>query len=234
MEAIVMAAGKGTRMRPLTLTTPKPLLPLQGQPLLHWTLTALRQIADRVLVVAHYLGDQVTAYMQAQTLFDDYAVVQQQPEPLGTGHALTCCQPYLHGESFLVLNGDDLYSLTALRALAGVPAGVLAVWKDDPTRYGVLVRRDDGTLARIHEKPAAGVYTPPVLINTGAYKLNRAVFEHIPVLSERGEYEITDAIAFMANRGGMQVVEADFWMPIGYPQDLERAQALDMQAILRG
>jgi UDP-N-acetylglucosamine diphosphorylase / glucose-1-phosphate thymidylyltransferase / UDP-N-acetylgalactosamine diphosphorylase / glucosamine-1-phosphate N-acetyltransferase / galactosamine-1-phosphate N-acetyltransferase len=232
MDAIIMAAGKGTRMQPLTETTPKPLLMLQGQPILHWSLQGLRTVADRVLVVVSYLGEQIEAYMQQQGIFSDYAIVRQTPKPLGTGHALQCCQPHLHSDAFMVLNGDDLYNVSALQRLAATSTGLLAVWKDDPTKYAAVIRNDDDSLQRLHEKPPEGMYTPPVLVNIGGYKLDQSIFAHELELSARGEYELTDYVTYLAGQKPMAVIEADFWQPIGYPHDLDAAQKLDLQALV--
>lgn len=232
MDAIIMAAGKGTRMRPLTDTTPKPMLTLQQQPILHWSLQSLHSVADRVLVVVQYLAEQIEAYMQQQTLFADYEIVHQLPRPLGTGHALQCCHPHLQSHEFIVLNGDDLYNVSALQQLAAVSAGLLAVWKDDPTKYAAVIQNNDGSLERLHEKPPAGLYAPPVLVNIGGYKLDQSIFEHELQLSERGEYELTDYVSYLASQKPMSVIEAAFWKPIGYPEDLDNAQELDLQQVV--
>ena len=88
MDGVILAAGKGTRMRPLTLKTPKPLMDLQGRPILAWSLMSLRRIVDRLLVVVSYLKAQIEAFMARQTFFGDYTLVEQLPSPLGTAHAL--------------------------------------------------------------------------------------------------------------------------------------------------
>jgi bifunctional UDP-N-acetylglucosamine pyrophosphorylase/glucosamine-1-phosphate N-acetyltransferase len=228
MDGIILAGGKGTRMRPLTDTTPKPLLIVQGRPILEWSLLSLRPSIDRVLVVAKYLKEQIESYMAAQTLFDDYAIVEQLPEPLGTGHALQCCRPALHSDEFLVINGDDLFGSRALAALAAAPYGILTVERDDATKWGVVVANADGTVARLHEKPDKGLYPPPVQVNIGAYKLDQSIFAYDLPLSPRGEYEITDYISRLAADQPVSAVPCDFWFPIGNPDDLARAQTTDI------
>src|SRR5947209_3278978 len=91
MDAIILAAGLGTRLRPHTLTTPKPLLPVRGRPILDWTLAALPKAVRRVVVVTHYLADQIEAYLRQQTHFADWATVHQ-AQPRGTGDALKACR----------------------------------------------------------------------------------------------------------------------------------------------
>src|SRR4051794_13852951 len=108
MDAIILAAGLGTRLRPYTLQTPKPLLPVQDRPLLDWTLAALPAVVDRVLVVTHYLAEQFQTYLAQQKHQPVWETVHQE-QPRGTGDALRSCRERLRSESFLVLNGDDLY-----------------------------------------------------------------------------------------------------------------------------
>lgn len=224
MDAIILAGGKGTRMQPLTHDTPKPLLRVQGRPILEWSLLSLRGSADRVLVVASYLKEQIAAYMAAQTLFADWQIVEQLPAPLGTGHAVQCCQPHLRSEGFLVVNGDDLFGAAALRRLAQVEAGVLAVERDDASQYGVLLTDATGRLTRIHEKPTPGTYPAPVQVNIGAYKLDQSIFAHPLLPSPRGEYELTDYVTALATQRPVSVIVSDFWLPIGDLAAYERAQ----------
>src|SRR5262245_4996486 len=108
MDAIILAAGLGTRLRPHTLTTPKPLLSVRGRPILDWTLGALPSSVDRVLVVVNYLADQIEAYLASQPHVPKWTTVRQ-AVPRGTGDAVRCCREQLRSERFLVLNGDDLY-----------------------------------------------------------------------------------------------------------------------------
>src|SRR6516165_7065980 len=117
MDAVIMAAGLGTRLRPHTLTTPKPLLPIRGRPILDWTLGALPPAVDRVLVVLNYLAEQIEAYLRGQKHFAAWEVVKQE-QPRGTGDAARSCRERLRSDSVLVLNGDDLYGAADLEALS--------------------------------------------------------------------------------------------------------------------
>ena len=213
-------------MTPLTLTTPKPLLPLQGKPLLHWSLRSLPGIVRRVLIAVSYLKEQIAAYMARQSLFADYALVEQLPAPLGTGHALRCCQPHLQGDDFLVINGDDLFARESLHVLSQVDYGITAMPRTDYARYGVVLRDQDGAFAGIHEKPPPGSYESPAPCSIGAYKLRRDVFAHAPGPSMRGEIEITDMVTAVAARRRVEVVEASWWLPIGDARALRDAQGV--------
>lgn len=228
MDAILLAAGLGTRLRPHTLHTPKPLLPVRGRPILDWTLGALPAAVDRVIVVVHYLADQMEQYLRDQRHFKDWVTVPQ-GEPRGTGDALRRCRPHVRSDRFLVLNGDDLFGAADLAALAARPAGVLVAPVDEPKKFGIAFRKADGTLERLLEKPALA---PPQLANTGAYLFPRTVFDLEIGLSPRGEYEITDYVNQLAARQPFHVVSSTFWLPIGTEEAWQAAQKQDLDAML--
>jgi bifunctional UDP-N-acetylglucosamine pyrophosphorylase/glucosamine-1-phosphate N-acetyltransferase len=225
MDAIILAAGLGTRLRPHTLTTPKPLLPVRGRPILDWSLSALPRVVDRVLVVVHYLAEQVVAYLQGQRHFAAWQTVPQH-QPRGTGDALRLCRAHIRSEQFLVVNGDDLYGARDLAELAGCSAGLLTAEVDEPRRFGIAFLKADGTLERLEEKPDLEGRR---LANTGAYLFPQSAFETELSLSARGEYEITDYVTAVAARQPVQVVRARFWLPIGTEEAWRAAEAMDLE-----
>jgi bifunctional UDP-N-acetylglucosamine pyrophosphorylase/glucosamine-1-phosphate N-acetyltransferase len=224
MDAVILAAGLGTRLRPYTETTPKPLLPIQGRPILDWTLSALPPVVDRVLVVVNYLAEQFESYLRGQRHGPLYRAIRQE-QPRGTGDALRACRPHLQSDRFLVLNGDDLYGAQDLAQLAQCPAGLLVQPVDEPRRFGIAFLRTDGTLDRLVEKPdLSGRH----LANTGAYVFPREVFEEELSVSSRGEYEITDYVSALAGKQPVHVVRAEFWLPIGTVEVWQKAQTMDL------
>jgi bifunctional UDP-N-acetylglucosamine pyrophosphorylase/glucosamine-1-phosphate N-acetyltransferase len=228
MDAILLAAGLGTRLRPHTEKTPKPLLPVQGRPILDWILGALPAHVDRIIVVTHYLGEQIEEYLRGQRRFPDWSIVPQ-GNPRGTGDALRRCQSQIRSETFLCLNGDDLFGAADLAKLAACPAGVIVNPVDDPKKFGIAFLNDDGTLEKLVEKPDL---PGPRLANTGAYAFPRSVFDLQIQLSPRNEYEITDYVSQLAARQPFHVVRASFWFPIGTEEAWNRAQRLDLQSVL--
>lgn len=230
MDAVILAAGLGTRLRPHTLTTPKPLLPVRGRPILDWTLGALPVAVRRVVVVVHYLADQVESYLRSQPHFPDWVAVPQQ-QPRGTGDALRQCRAHLQSDHFLVLNGDDLFGARDLHALAQRPAGLLVRSVDTPRAYGIAFLKADGTLEKLIEKPDL---PPPRLANTGAYVFPRSVFDIEIGLSARGEYEITDYVSELARRQPVDVVRAEFWLPIGTEEAWKNAESQELETVLAG
>ena len=228
MDAILLAAGLGTRLRPHTLHTPKPLLPVQGRPILDWTFGALPKEVDRVIVVVHYLADQIETFLAAQTHVRETVVVPQ-GEPRGTGDALRRCRDHVRSETFLVLNGDDLFGAADLADLASRPAGVLVTEVQEPKKFGIAYLKADGTLEKLVEKPDL---SPPQLANTGAYVFPRDVFDLEIGLSPRGEYEITDYVSQLAAKRPFHVVRSTFWFPVGDEAAWNQAQGMDLAAVL--
>jgi len=230
MDAIILAAGLGLRLRPHTLHTPKPLLPVKGRPILDWALGALPRAVGRVVVVIHHLGEQVESYLRGQKHVARWEVVRQE-QPRGTGDALRSCRDLLQSDHFLVLNGDDLYGAADLEALARCRAGVLVSPVDEPRRFGIAFLKPDGTLERLVEKPDLEGRR---LANTGAYAFPRDILETPLQLSARGEYEATDYVTALAQREPVRVIESGFWLPIGTTEVWQAAQDMDLEAVLSG
>lgn len=224
MDAIILAAGKGTRLRPHTDTTPKPLLPVRGRPILDWIVAALPPV-DRLVVVVNYLAEQIEDYLRKQSHVRDWATVRQE-QPRGTGDALMSCKGHVHADRVMVLNGDDLIGRADLANLGRVPMGILAHPVNEPESFGIIFRRPDGALERVVEKPKG--LAPPQLANIGGYVFPKRVFDLTLPLSPRGEYEITDAVSQLAAAGPFHVVEASYWLPIGTVEAWRAAQAADV------
>jgi CTP:phosphocholine cytidylyltransferase-like protein len=136
MKAMILAAGLGTRLRPLTETTPKPLLPVGGTPLIVWNLLLLRAGGIReVIINLHYLGSMIEAALGDGSRWDMQIAYSYEPELLGTGGGLKKAEEFFEGESFLVMNGDTLTNvdLPALQEFHRSQAGVATlVLRDDP------------------------------------------------------------------------------------------------------
>ncbi len=228
MDAIIMAAGLGTRLRPHTLATPKPLLPVRGRPILDWTLGALPPEVDRVLVVVNYLAEQIETYLAGQKHFARWETVRQDV-PRGTGDAVRSCRDRIQSDRFLVLNGDDLYGAADLAELARHPAGLLVQQVAQPRKFGIAFLRPDGSLDKLVEKPDLD---GPQLANTGSYVFPKEVFEKELTLSPRGEYEITEYVSSLASERKVSVVEAKFWLPIGTVEVWQAAQEKDLDAVM--
>ena len=188
------------------------------------TLAALPKAVRRVVVVTHYLADQIEAYLRGQTHFADWATVHQ-AQPRGTGDALKACRGAVTADRFLVLNGDDLYGAADLARLAEKPAGLLVHPVEEPRKFGIVFVRPDGTLQKLVEKPDLDGRQ---MANIGAYLFPAEAFDVELPLSPRGEYEITDAVSQLAARGRFEVIEAGYWLPIGNVEQWAAAQTADV------
>ena len=225
MDAIILAAGKGTRLRPHTNTTPKPLLPVQGRPILDWIIGALPPV-DRLVVVVNYLSEQIEDYLASQKHVKNWSTARQDV-PLGTGDALMSCKQHITSDRVMVLNGDDLIGRADLAKLAQVEMGILSRPVDEPDSFGIIFRNPDGTLEKLVEKPKG--LPAPQLANIGGYLFPRSVFDLTLPKSPRGEYEITDAVSQLATKHPFQVIEASYWLPIGTVEAWEASQNADVR-----
>ena len=220
MDAVVLAAGQGTRLGPLTDTRPKPLVPIAGRPLLRHVLERAAPVVDRFVLVVGYEGERIREVIGEEAYSTPVTYVEQ-PEQVGTADAVAMATEAVEG-AFLVLNGDVIVERDAIERLADSDApAILGTEVDDPTQYGVL-SIDGDRLTGIVEKPAD---PPSNLINAGAYLFDASLAEAVQSVeeSERGEYELTDAI-FARIDDGVTVVSHDgFWIDVGYPWDLLEA-----------
>ena len=218
MKAVIFAAGKSTRTYPLTLTRPKPLLPVANKPIIVHQLEALPECVDEVIVVVGYRREMIEDYLGDS--FNGIALrYVEQKEQKGTGHALLQCKDFIN-EPFLAFNGDDIYHKDDLETLAGFEQGSLCTTVEDPSRFGVFLLNDKGFLDKVVEKPSEPI---SYLANIGAYKFTPAVFdilEETP-FSSRGEIEITSAIQIIADTQDFAIQEiTGHWLSVGYPWDL--------------
>ncbi|MFC7134742.1 MULTISPECIES: bifunctional sugar-1-phosphate nucleotidylyltransferase/acetyltransferase [Salinibaculum] len=216
MQTVILAAGEGTRMRPLTETTPKPMLPVADRPLAaHTADVAVEAGASELVFVVGYEADAVRAYFgdEYRGVPVTYAVQETQA---GTADAVRAARPHLDGD-FAVLNGDNLYDGDSIAALFDDGPAIAARRVDDPSSYGVLSTEGD-RVTGIVEKPA----DPPTdLANAGAYVFPDAAREWLDVPeSERGEYEITDVVARVVDAFDVTAVELDRWLDVGRPWEL--------------
>jgi len=235
MQAIILAAGEGSRMRPLTASRPKVMLPVAGRPFLdHIIIRAHAAGADSIVLVVGYGADAVRSHFgdgKSLGVKIDYAVQDRQH---GTGHALMAAKS-LAEDSFLVLNGDVLPDAASLKDVASGGAAVSAIKVDDPKRYGVFTV-ENGFMKSVVEKSSN---PPSNLANAGIYHLEKSIFEALQSapLSDRGEYELTDGLNLLSRGERIRIVELKSWMEIGRPWDILTAnEALlkDLQSQILG
>lgn len=191
VSVLVLAGGFGTRVRHLFPDTPKPLMPILGQPFLTWLLESVRhQGFKRVYLLAHFLSSELLDYCGSYRRGDISLEVIVEPEPLGTGGAITHAlsqQPDISDE-FIVMNGDtifrsDLMSLIRARA-NGADISMTGMHVDNADRFGTMVLNELGQLLAFKEK---GQKTG--LVNLGVYGLHRSIFERLSFTSGNFSFE---------------------------------------------
>lgn len=220
MQALILAGGQGTRLRPLTLTIPKPVVPLLDRPhLVHMTEWLRRFGVDDVVLACGHMSEGIKAVAGDGTSLGVRLRYVEEPEPRGTGGAIKEAEPLLD-ERFIVVNGDILCDLDLApqiehheKAGAQATVGLMAV--DDPSAYGVVVTDDSGRVEAFIEKPEAGT-APSNLVNAGVYVLERAVLDGVaPESNVSIEREVFPSLV----GSGLNAVElSGHWIDIGTPE----------------
>lgn len=222
MQAIILAAGLGTRMGELTRQTPKPLLKVREETILQHNLAAMPDAIDEVIIVVGYLKEQIAQAIGSRFGSRKVAYVHQ-AELKGTAHALSLCKDALHGR-FLVLMGDDLYSKGDLALLIKEPLAILVWEMKNDERMGerqalVSVNAQGGVIHILERQPAA----KGALVNAGAYVLDMRLFDYPLVAAgiPAGEFGLPQTFLQMIKNGAlMSVVKAIEWRKISAPEDL--------------
>ena len=232
MQAVVPAAGSGTRLRPLTDEKPKGLVTVADKPLLAHGFDRLVELdLDRIVVVIGYRGDQIREYF-GHTYRDMPLRYGTQENRLGLAHAILQAEPHID-DDFLVYNGDNVI-LDSLRPVVRTyehsdADAVLLVenaTRETARETGVVTTDDQGTVTALVEKPDD---PPSTQITTGVYLLPHSIFEDCRSISpsDRDEYELIDAIDRLRDRGGViQTVTLDGWRyNVNTPQDVKAVTA---------
>ncbi len=222
MQCVILAAGKGTRLRPLTESIPKPLVQVAGKTLLDHIVEALPSAVDELIIVTGYLEDKIKAH--CGSLFHGRKVTYvSQTEQKGTAHALWLCKDLLKGR-FLFMFADDLHGRNDIARATSYSRSMLTYTTDTPEKFGIVVRHPDGTLAEMIEKPE---HPPSNLASTGVMVLDDNIFKFDPYAVEtKGEYYLTNVIEQYAKEYPIAVVEQSLWIPIGYPEDIQKAETI--------
>lgn len=231
MQAVILAGGQGTRLRPLTLTCPKPLLPIVNVPMVRRIVDRLPPDVDEVILAVNYKLDMLRDYFAAHDVGRKVTLVEEEV-PLGTAGAIKNVQRYVDGP-FFVINGDVLDSLDLVkmrefhRKKGG--AGTLALWPvSDPRHFGVMAM-DGERIMRFVEKPQSKEETPSNLANAGTYLLEPGIFDLIkpdtPTSIERETFPML--LASGAPLYGFPF--EGFWIDCGRPDTYLKAN----EAVLR-
>lgn len=227
MKAIIPLAGRGTRMRPLTHHTPKPLLKVGGKPILsHLLDDVIAHGVEEVVFIVGYLGDVLRDYIaEAYPDLKAHFVVQEIQD--GTAGAIALAEPYIDGELFILFS-DTLFDadLGLANRLPEGDSGILwAKEVEDYQRFGVIVTEEDGSMKQIVEKPSEPVSK---LANIGVYFIRdyELLFKGIHQVMNSdpggaGEYYLTDAFQYMVDHGArLMTAPVTGWYDCGKPETL--------------
>ncbi len=223
MQAVILAAGEGKRLRPLTLEVPKPLVKVNGKSLLEYNFDNLIGLVNEIILIIGYKGVKIK-----EKFGDDYKGIKliyiEQKELLGTGYALSLAEDFIDGR-FLILMGDNLYSKEDIKNCLKYDYCVLTEKVDNPERFGIFLI-EDNKVKSIIEKPKKFVGN---LANTGLYVLNKQIFSELKLVkkSERGEYELTEGITSLAKTNSIECIKTEgYFIPIAYPEDIQKAERI--------
>lgn len=223
MQAILLSGGFGTRMRPLTYTTPKPLLPLLNRPLAQHIIDSLPREVEEVVLAANYKINMLRDYFEDVNLDREIHMVDE-PEPRGTAGAVKNVESYID-DTFFVVNSDIISSLDFqdyldfYREKDGI--GAISAWRvEDPTEFGVMDIGEDSRIRRFQEKPAPGeAFSKKV--NAGHYILEPEVLERIP----EGQKVSMEREIFpdLVEEGLLGYEFEGYWIDCGRPSSLFEA-----------
>ena len=224
MQCVILAAGEGKRMRPLTASRPKVMLPVANRPILeHLIAAAVRAGFSRFLLVVGYGEREIREHFGDGTGFGCRIRYVTQRQQLGTADAVRACAGLVSGP-FLLMNGDMIVGAEDIAAIAAMDGAVMGIHRTDhPKDFGV-VTCEHGFITGLEEKspePASD------LINAGVYRFDEEIFERIGRIgmSSRGELELTDALEGYIGERRLRAHMLRSWLDMGYPWDLLDANA---------
>ncbi len=214
MQAIILAAGKGTRFMPLAETRPKPLFPIFGKSVLEYNLDEMDGLVDEAIIIVGYKKEMIMEKIGKKRGQMNITYIEDENIE-GTGSSARLAYPHLK-DKFLLLNGDDFYCREDIKKAIDKFPSILVKEHENPSCFGVI-DEEEGYAKNIIEKPAN---PPSKLVNAALYCLPKEIFDYKIEKSARDEYEFTDYVKKFIQEKKLHVCEASFWMPASYPWDL--------------
>ena len=224
MNTIILAAGKGTRMKNLTKYNPKPMLKVNGKCILEHTLDNLPDEIDKIYIIIGYLGDKIRDYFGDN--FNGKKIIyieEKENYARGTAAMMELVKGIVFGK-MLVLMGDDLYSKSDLEKMTKVSDwAVLAQKVNHPENVGVLKFDNDNHVIDIIERPKEYVSN---FANTGAYLIDERFFNYPLFKLENGEYGLPQTIINASKDIPIKIIKARFWHSNNNEKDFKKAEKM--------
>lgn len=218
MQAIILAAGQGKRLQPLTNTTPKPLLKVGGLAILEHVLCSLPKEIDEIIIVVSYLSEQIENFIGDKFKNKNIRYIKQR-DYLGTGHALQICKKFIKGK-FLVLMGDNIYDKKDVkRCLKYGRCMLVYKYKGLFTGNDIIFDQDHNLFNFIETENKIGDF----LINTGLYVLDKNFFNY-DLIKVNDEYSLPHTILLMAKNITVQIEKTINWIQINNLTELAEAR----------
>ncbi|MCL6587946.1 MAG: NTP transferase domain-containing protein [Anoxybacillus sp.] len=226
MKAIIMAGGRGTRLRPLTCDVPKPMVPLVGKPVLEYAIDWLKRFGvTDIAITIHYLGETIKTYFGDGSRFGVNICYFEEQEPLGTAGSIKNAMSFID-DTFLVVSGDALTDIDLLEAMAfhrerGALATIVATKQKNPLDYGGMITASDGRVKQLIEKPKWNEVCSD-LVNTGIYLFEREIFQYMK--EDKCDFSNDIFPYVMQQNAPLYAFFADgYWLDIGSIEQYRKA-----------
>jgi glucose-1-phosphate thymidylyltransferase len=234
MKGLILSGGRGTRLRPITHTGPKQLIPIANKPVIQYAIEDLREagITDIGVILGNVGRDAIQKFLGDGSEFGVDLTYIVQGNPLGLAHAVGCAEKFVDGDNFVVYLGDNILNdgisdLVKSFQAGDYTAGLALQQVDSPGQFGIATVDHDGDIVSLVEKPDD---PPSDLAIIGVYVFSPAIFDAIETIepSDRGELEITDAIHFLLKNDGTidSHIVHGWWKDTGKPDDILSANRL--------
>ncbi len=246
MKAIILAAGKGKRLMPITSSRPKPMIPLAGKPILEYTILGLKNAGiNEILLIVGYKEDIIREYFgDGKDKFSIKIEYIIQKEQLGTGHAVSFAKDFVKDEPFLLMYGDLMIDSMIFKEVIEKfketkTEGLISLLEvNNPQDYGIISLKSNGFVEKITEKPVPELNLGN-LANAGIYIFDPLIFKAVKKTEKsiRGEYEFTDSMQILINELNGKIlgytIKDYFWSDIGLPWQLFEANSYVLDRIER-
>lgn len=221
MQCVIFAAGRGNRLRPYTDTIPKPLIPIDGKPIIHRLFDTLPEEVDEYFIIVKYMGEKIKEYLQINFPNKKITYIEQNTAP-GTYGALKSAEEYLDDSKFLVLSADDMYDREELNSMIKHDRAFGVQNKIMPGYYAI--EKDDAGKVSSMRSPTDDETINGTPVATGAYLLDKKIFEFEPIVLRDGELGLPQTIIANLNSYSIDYFLMRKWQPINTVTDLENMQ----------